>query len=401
MRPATCAVLVSAALAAPVRAEAREVGYAEALALAGTHAPDLVAVRAKEDIGRADVRVAGIVPNPTLTVGTSTELARLSADLSLPVSVFGQRDAAIDAATAGLAVLRADTRAMQNDSRWSAAKAFVTLWAAERIAEERHDAAELAAKTETAVTGRVETGSAPELDRTRAHAERLRADADAQLADAEVEAAAFELARLIGGDAIGLRALGDPDVPATPPSLESLRGNVPASPLLARDRLDVLAGRTRADYQRALARPVLVFSGGIGAFDPTIPGNRPDFHASIGLQLPLFNLNGPNVDHERAVAVAAEARRSADALQLESALGAAYRVFVATALRVTTLETSVVPAVDATASASRDAYMLGHSPFLVMLEALRARVENKIQLVLAKVDRASSWIDIEHIVGKI
>jgi cobalt-zinc-cadmium efflux system outer membrane protein len=392
------ASLVAAVLCWCLGAEAREVDYAEALALAGSRSPELVAARAREGIGRASVRVAGELPNPTMTVGTASELAKLSVDLSFPIPIFGQREAAIAAGSAELGVIRADTRVAASDSRWSAARAFVALWAAERVAEARHDAAKIAANVETAVVGRVDAGSAPELDRLRAHAERIRAEADAQDADAHVDAAGFELGRWVGlVDALHTR--GDPDVPSATPTLETLRGGVADNPLLDREHRDALAALKRADHEKALARPLIVLSAGIGAFDPTIPA--PDFHASIGLELPIISWRQPMVDRERASAIAADARREAERIRFATEVATAHRLLMAAAARASTLETAVVPAAEATAVASRDAYTLGHSPLIVVLDAERARVDSRLQLVLAKADRASAWIEIQHITGKI
>ena len=60
-----------------------------------------------------------------------------------------------------------------------------------------------------------------------------------------------------------------------------------------------------------------------------------------------------------------------------------------------------MPAMNAAASASREAYALGHSPLVATLEAERARLEGKLELVAATADRANAWIDVQHAVGAL
>jgi outer membrane protein TolC len=392
-------LLAGVLLALPRVASARDVTYVEVLALARARSPDLAAARAKEGVGRAGVRVAGELPNPTLSVGTYSQTAKLAVDLSLPVLLFGQRDAAIDAAQAELRAIRADTVVTRSDVCWSAAHAFVALWTAERVAEARHDAAAIAARIEQAVGARADAGTAPELDRLRAHAEKLRADAYALDADARVDAAGEALGVWLGIEGSDLRARGDADVPGSAPSLASLRARVEHNPSLDRDHFDALAALARADHERALARPVLVFDVGANIFDPTLPAT--DLHATLGLEIPIVSWRKPMVDRERAAAAAADAQRAADRTHVDAVLSAAYRLFTSATARASALESGVVPAVDAAATASREAYALGHSPLIAVLEAERARLEAKMELFSAKADRANAWIDIERATGEL
>ncbi len=390
---------VALLLSSTATARARDIDYAEVVARARAASPDLAAARAKEGIGRAAVGVAGELPNPTIAFGTYTQTARVAAELSLPVLFFGQRGAAVDAARAELRVTRADTRVTESDVAWSAAHAFVALWTAERVADARHEAAAIAARIEEAVQGRVDAGTAPEVDRLRAHAERLRAEAEAEDADARVDASGSALGVWIGLDGAGLHTRGDAAVPTAPPTYAALAPRVEGNPILDRDHLDAAAALARADRERALARPALVFGVGVNALDPTLPGT--DYHASIGFEVPIVSWRGPMVDRERAAAAAAEAQREADRVRASAALSASYRLFQSASTRKTSLESGVVPAMNAAASASREAYALGHSPLVATLESERARLEGKLELVAATADRANAWIDVQHAVGSL
>ena len=386
-------------LATASSAEARDIDWAETLARARLTAPDVIAARAKEGVSRAGVRVAGELPNPTLSVGTFSQTAKVAVDMSLPLLLFGQRGAAMDAARAELRVTKADTRVTESETRAAAAHAFVALWTAERFADARRETATLAAEIERAVNARVDAGTSPEVDRLRAHAERLRADADVSDAEARVDAAGAALGVFVGLDGTGLRASGDPAVPAIAPSWASLAGRVEGNPIVDRDHLDVVAALARANHERALARPALVFDLGVNAFDPTLPG--PDFHATLGVEVPIISWRQPMVDRERAAAAAADAQRSADRTRAAADLAASYRLFTAATDRTKALESGVVPAMNASARASREAYSLGHSPLFAVLDADRARLEGALELVAARAERANAWIDVQHAIGAL
>src|SRR4051812_39591015 len=193
--------LVSAAISA-FSASARAdtpVTYARALALSRERAPIAEVARTTEAVAEADSRVPGVYPNPSVQAGTNTHnAARLTLGMTVPLLVLGQRGAALRAGKAGFAVAKLDTEVTLADVRAATGRAFVSLWLSEHTAHARADAARIAAKLEDVARGRVELGSAPELDGLRAHAARLRADIDAQSANALVDAAAAELAVWLG-----------------------------------------------------------------------------------------------------------------------------------------------------------------------------------------------------------
>ena len=62
-----------------------------------------------EAVARAEVGIAGVLPNPSVSAGTSTQTAKLSLGVSVPLVVLGQRGAAIEAGRAELATTRVET----------------------------------------------------------------------------------------------------------------------------------------------------------------------------------------------------------------------------------------------------------------------------------------------------
>jgi cobalt-zinc-cadmium efflux system outer membrane protein len=404
VRPVCAALpLVLAILAPGDRAyalgETRRVSLDEALRAAHRVSPDLVVARARESVAHAEVGVAGVYPNPSIAGGTSTQAAKFSGTVSLPLVILGQRGASIDAARADEATVLLDTQVTWNDIRRTTEVAYVSLWLAERVETARRDSAAIQATLEAAVVQRVQVGSAPELDSLRVHAEKVRADADVLEATALVTAAGSELGRWMGiTDGAGLRAAADPPVPDAVPSLDSLLARLDASAPVRRELSDVQASEARADRERALVRPSMWLDLGTDVGDPTL-GGATNYRAQLTLEVPVFNLRGPLIDREKANADVARARAQGAHVLGATELSAAYRTFEAATARQKTLVEAVLPAAQGAARATEEAYVLGRAQLVAVLDAERALVDARLTALDAQASRAIAWSDIEHALG--
>jgi cobalt-zinc-cadmium efflux system outer membrane protein len=396
--------VLSAARAAP--AAEISVTYAQALGRAARLAPDIAVARTAEAVAQADTRIAGLLPNPTLSAGTTTQTARLSVGVAVPLLILGQRGAAVEAARAELATTRVETDIARADVRAFAAHAFVVLWRAQAIAFERGRAAAIAGRLEEAVRGRVEVGAAATVDGLRAHAERLRAEADAQQSSQLQIAAADDLARWIAFPAAALHAEGDPAVPALLVPLADLRARLEDNPVLQRERAAAHAAEMRADRERAFVRPILSVDLGLDAWDHTLcPGDTPcgnppiNYRGGLAVELPLLNARGPYVDRELSVATVARTKESAERVRLTAALTTAYTICEAWSVSARTLGEGVVPAADAAAAAMEESFALGRAPLFAVLDAEKAGIDARLSLLEARAQQADAWIEVEHAVG--
>ena len=359
----------------------------------------MAVARATQGVAEADSRTTGIYPNPTLSAGTSTQAARLSVGASLPLVVLGQRGAALDAGRAEYAVAKLDTQVSLADVRSAAGHAFVALWLAEHTARARAEAALLSRKLEAAVLGRVELGSAPQLEGLRAHAERLRADVDARAAADLVEASAAELAVWIGARFDdSLRVSGDPEVPLQVPELAELWPRLSASPSVQRGLAEARASEARLASERAQLRPLMTLDFGADFADPTLPGVN-NYRAQLGFEVPLLNQRGPLIEREERRAWAARAQTEAERVRLGSELIIAYRTFGALTQQAQTLADGVVPAALAAAQATEESYSLGRAPLVAVLDADRARIDAQLTLIESQSARANAWINVERALG--
>lgn len=395
--PWACAAAIAIA---PARALAEvRIGFAEALALSRKRAPSVAVARATESVAEADSRTGGLYPNPTVSAGTNTETVRLSLGASVPLLILGQRGAALAAGRAEYLAAKIDTQISMTDLRAATGQAFVALWLAERTARARQDAALVSHKLESAVAGRVELGSSPELEGLRAHAETLRADMDARAAEDLVAASAADLSAWIGVPFDeSLRVAGDPEVPSGAPPIADLWPRVAKNPTVQRAFAEVRASEARATSERAQVRPLMTVDVGADIGDRTLPGVT-NYRAQLGLELPIFNQRGPFVEREERRAVAARSKILAEQVRLSAELIIAYRTFRALTQQVQTLEGGVVPAAAAAARATEESYSLGRAPLVAVLDAERARIEAALALIQSQAARANAWIDVEHAIG--
>lgn len=369
-------------------------------------APDLVVARAQQQVAHAEVGVAGVYPNPSASVGTSTQAAKLSGTLSIPLVILGQRGAAVDAAKADEATVKLETQVAWNDIRQAAVRAYIALWLAEGVADARRQSAAIEATLEQSVIQRVQVGSAPELDAMRVHAEKLRADDDVLEATAQVTASGSELGRWMGiYDGGGLRAAGNLEAPDVTPALPLLVARIEGNASVQREQSDVRAADARVERERALVRPSLGLDLGADLWDPTLlppgaTGTPPvNYRAALTFDIPVFNQRGSYIDREKAQGDVARARVQSARVQAAAELTAAYRTFEAATARQRTLVDSVVPASQAAAKATEEAYTLGRAQLVAVLDAERALVDARVTALEAQAARASAWADVQHALG--
>ena len=117
--------------------------YAEALTMARERSP-MVAVSP----GARDRCVGGrqscgrIYPNPSVSTGTTTQAAKITVGVTVPLVFLGQIGAANAAGRAEFATAKIDTEVTATEVHAGAAHAYVALWLAERTSSARADATE-------------------------------------------------------------------------------------------------------------------------------------------------------------------------------------------------------------------------------------------------------------------
>lgn len=119
----------------------------------------------------------------------------------------------------------------------------------------------------------------------------------------------------------------------------------------------------------------------------------------LSIPIPILNANRQRIAEARAQRELARAGVEATLEQTISALRAAEVRLAGATLRRQTLETEIVPLVDAQYSDARQVARLGEVNTLVLLESLTRLQEAKVGLVEAARDEAIAAVDLDELIG--
>ncbi len=426
LRPAVALTLICSALAAPAwgcadlaEVDAAALTLAQAQARVGDCHPEVRAMRAALAGAVADVRVAGQLPNPQLTLGAGSISRSLGSgplwnktfDHSARIDQLFERggkpalrragaQAARDAALADLADAR--RRALS-----AVAHAHVDLWAGQGRHAHLVEAAALSADSLRLLDQRVRAGDAPALDASRFRLDDARLRADLRQAEADTQDLRRQLALLIGASPVAAR------LQPVAPDLSEDAPAVPAAPSIDR-RPDVVAAAARvqaAERARDLAAAASTRDVSAGFQFNRYPtsennGNGIGNTVSISVTVPLFVHHANEGELARAeadlTATREALRRVRDAADAERARADAMAAAAQERRRLVVEQ--LEPAAAKVAAGAELAYRRGASSALELLDARRSlrsvrqeRLAADAELAKALADRRAAVLAIDLI----
>jgi len=354
----------------------------EALAGAGVATPLTQAAEAGVWAAEAGRSVAGLRPNPSVSVDTENALGTgpyrgfdesdTTVAFAMPVELGGKRSARVAVADAKLRRAWIDLAVAEADRRVAVTMAYGVAIASERRA--RIAEAQVAVTTENLriARDRVMVGANSPIDEQRATLEQVKATAEAETARRTAAATRAALAQYVGGDAGSAldqrwfdRAAGaSGQGPATP---TDARGTL-ALAVASADAASAEAALRLARSQRA---PDLTLTAGTRRLEAS---NDQAMVFGVSVPLPLFN------GGKAAVTQAARERDRADA-QSRIALFEAERAIAAAEAdrdRAATAVRASGPALAAATEAARIArvgYAEGKFDQLILLDAERTLLD--------------------------
>jgi cobalt-zinc-cadmium efflux system outer membrane protein len=389
------AIFVSC-MAAGQLARAQDPGLPELLTLPGLlrlvaeRSPRLAVERIGIETAEADRTTARALPNPTISYGRSRPSGgapnsvidgtrQQQAGIDLPVLIAGQRGARVEAAEQGVLGARARVELAGSELALRAAELFAGLQAAQEkvlVLGEAHGEIERAA---TLISGRLESGMASRYDLARVEIEV--AGIAVRLAEARADAAekSAGIAALLGAPGWRPRA----DGPLAPAGLRS--GSSAWRAALAAGNPQIIAARRDEDTARAAVRraelerfPVPVLS--LNRTWTSEPFGAANF-IGFSTEVPLFDTRRGQLEKAQAELRAAERRR--EAVEAETGVEL-LRLLEALAQRRAALE-RFERRVDVRGPALRqmaeDAYRLGRSTVLELIDAARTRVDARVTAI--------------------
>lgn len=397
---ASCARIAQAQNTPPVEAGAT-LDLEQALSMAGASAPSL-------DVAKADLRaaaaahtVAGLRPNPEITVDAEnvagsgsyrgTKSVETTATIGLPIELGGKRSARIGVADARSRRVAVQAAIAQADLRFAVTQAYAAAAAAQQRLVTARDQARIAAEGLRAANVRVEAGRASPIEVQRSDVARVNAEAEVERAQRLAEVSRFSLSKLIGQPVSGMFNV------SWFSDVRSVYG-----PLAAIDSADTLAmAAAEADLAIAdagvrLARSQRVPDVTVGA-GTRYMRETGDTAAVFNLTIPfpLFNNGKAALAQASSERLRTEAQKRVTAIEVDQAIA---RAQVDTANAATSAATAQGPALAAAEEAARIArigYREGKFGQLELLDAERTLAETRIGAVEALLNyhNAQAWLE--------
>jgi cobalt-zinc-cadmium efflux system outer membrane protein len=394
-------LLLAASSAAPVPASAEPSPAApiwteaDALDALARGSPALADARAAEAAARGDLTQAGLVPNPTLSVGAGNLPVRAnvtpsgngngiasnlvaSVGIDQPIELGGKRGrrvaqarSALAAATASRAdALRAATFELRRDF-WDAVRARERRALAEQVLSRY-------AETIRITRARYESQDISSIDLEKVELEGAQHENELADAVAAQRSSVAQLLALVG--------------PAAPPTVQVQGDLALAAPALDPERLvarardarpDLAAARHAAEAARGAVRlaeaqavPDLTVGASYAHSRAIAAGDNPDTLAfTVAVPLPLFHRNQGDIAHARAEAD--RAKHAAEALEAQvrqDVLGAHAR-YAAAAEKVKRYEGGALQRAERALSVAEKTWRAGDRSLLELLEAERTYIE--------------------------
>lgn len=400
MRPLTAVALGVRLACVPVTASAEEapLTFQAALDLAIAHNLDLAAARRGRAVREAEVQAAGQHPNPDLVFESTKDTPHQMLSLDVPFEPW-KRGRRVDLAREELALADVEDAAALLSLRRRVRIAFYGLVAADEGTSLATSMLEVAGRVREVAQARFEEGAAARVEVMAAELGLGRAKADLELARSARLSAQAELDALLNRPpAQPLAVVGDAAEGAPLPGVDVVvaRATAGNTELRAAEREVAIEGR-RLELLKGERFPTPVFSLGAvfnapGEFDV-------GYRAGLTLALPLFDRNQGQIAGSLVRGEQARLRRDALRRAVEARGFAAHARAVAQRAQVAAYRETLVPTATTIESLAEEAYRLGRSPVLVVLEAQRSLRDTKSDYLAALVSFQSALADLEDALG--
>lgn len=392
-------ILLLLLMALPVRAEAppETVDLTTVLALAGKTSPRLALERQNIAVARAERRTAGAYPNPTVSYSYShqpnaftnyegTKAQEIS--IEQPLLIAGQRGARVEAAERSISAAQARFDASGNQLAADAGAAFITLLATQK--KQAALAASLAELNQlrNIVAGREESGMASQYDLLRIDVELATWHTRSAEAVAELAVSQARLATLLGFPDWKPRAMGE----LLPLNIDTeSASSTDKNPALIAARREEAAARANTETAYRERFPGVSLTA--GRFWTSAPFGATNT-IGVAVEVPIFETRGGAFDRAKAEEQSAGLRRYLAEAEVQAD---EQRYSILVAQRTAALDhfrQQLEPRLPFLKQMAEDAYQLGKSSIIELLDATRVRYETQLNHLelLSGLMEAQLWL---------
>lgn len=370
----------------------------DALKRAAAQNPTLAAQGYAERAAEALIEQAGLRPNPTLDVGLENVLGtgRTQGVRSLETTVQasqtfergGKREKRVALAGREREVAAKEFAVRRAEILTDSAHAYIAVLAAQQRLALAAEPLKLARETVTAVEVRVNAGVASPAETARARAALAAAQADYARAEASLLTARAVLAATWGGVPAEVSGVaGTLQIPDALPSEAAFLTKLATHPRLDLQQALIAGRRAVLQLQQAQATQDVTASGGLRFLRD---GTDAAFVAGFSVPIPYRNKNQGNIRAARENLAGAEQSVRAVEVELRVAFTAAWQDLTAAHLAAQNLRRVALPATEEAYAAVRRAYEQGQLPLIDVLDAQRALVALRRELLDAEAAYAAA-----------
>jgi len=355
------------------------------------------------EAARADVTIAGVRPNPNLSVSTSSiapgsigagSIANKRLDTVIGLSQLfergGKRELRTAAAQALVGAAQMDRSEIGRTQRLLLQAAYYDLAGAQERVRITAAAKDLFEESLAALETRLRAGDVAAVDVSRMRVDALKASNDARAAMRDLGAARTALAYLLGLEAEA-DTLGASDALPAPDIRPGREPHAPDAAIEA--RADFRAAQARlaaAERQRDLARALRARDVMAGVQFERYPGSDPRNSVGFSVSVPLFTSHYYEGEIRRAEADVQIAREQLVrvAAQARTELARAASALASAADRSRRYEEQLLGAAGKAAEAAEFAYTRGAIGVMDLLDARRQLGAARLEAVVVRVDYA-------------
>ena len=378
--------------------------------------PALTAQRLTLPVAEAQLIIARVFPDPSLTGGLSSlDLSNVGAQNAVAASLFvplewpGKRSARIALAEANLSVAAADFEDFARTVRAQAANAWVDAVSAQRLLNQKRAAVDSLRRVVELNEKRLHEGAASEIVVLQARVEARRLEGELVTAAGEARALRLVLEEQMGR-AAHADALAEvsPELGLAPRTFEldafvvSALGRRPD-----RRSRELAIDAAKAQLRLARANRGPDFAAGVGwqYYFPGAAGSAfqgPGYHAAslqLTAPLPFSRIYDGEVRAATAQQQVAYAQRDASALRVESEVRAAFIRYEAARARLAQFDQELLADSDRLLQMAQYSFEQGASRLFELLSAQRSWIDLHLAYETALADHARALIALETAAG--
>ena len=385
-----------------------ELTLAQAVGAALARNPELLSGEYELQAAVARVTQAGVRPNPEMGVALEnfgggggahgTHLLESTLTLSQVLELGGQRSRRMEAARSGHDTAIIDREIRQLDVLVELTRRFITVVAdQEQLAMAEH-ATELAQKTLSTITVRVQAARSPEAEKNRATIEVAHAVLERQRAEDELQSARLKLAAMWGSTEPAYESAHADlySAPAAAP-FEELVQRLRRNPDLMRFAAENRLRESELRLAQVQATPNVTIGAGVRRFQET---GDSALLVNLAVPLPVFDRNQGNIQEADAKRSRIAFDERAAYVEARSVLFELYQDFQATQRETRALRETIIPQAEQALAQTESGYQRGRFSYLELVNVQRELVDSQRSAIKAAANAHRLAAEIERLTGE-